>query len=107
MKDLAPHDVVTWLREQAKTFGNMADTIERTFRIASPKMTPNGSLAGSAKAMPSIPQIKHAVSGRAFRPASLAEELNVPVADLLAVLTEENGFSKGDRGWMTLKEDSP
>lgn len=108
-QDLDPHAVVSWLRTQARNFTRAADDIERAFKLGqSTKVGPSGavSVPGHVNELPSVARVKEIVGNRRVRAASLAAEMGVDPERLSAILTPENGFLKGDRGWIYLDDDS-
>lgn len=106
--NLGPQDVVAWLESQAKAFNRAADDIRRAFNMAhSTDLSPNGSVsAGEGLPAPSVEQLRNAVGARNVRVASLAEEMGTTPEAISSLLTEENGFMKGDRGWISLRQES-
>ena len=97
--DLNPQDVVVWMRSQAKKFSDMADEIERTFRLCGQ----NGSLQGAL-----VQRIATLLSDRKARRASqIAQEIQTPERQVRNAVAHSNGaLTMNERGWITCSVDS-
>lgn len=95
-------DVIQWLRRQSTRFAEMADEIELTFGTLvdvgslSPQGSPNGTVEPE--------EVVEFMQGRSMRISTLAKEMNVTQQALSNVMTEDNGFTCGDRGWYSYEE---
>lgn len=98
-RELSPADIVGWFRHQAKVFNEMADAIESTFTVdGRPRDFPP---------TPTASEVRKTLAGKAMRLADLARILKVGPDELKPMLTEENGFVLGERGWIRAKKETP
>jgi hypothetical protein len=98
--DLNPNDVVAWMREQAQRFTEMADHIEKAFKISHsvPHATP-------APSIPLPERIRELLTdGKARRAPHIAKELGVPVRQVQANVQGNRLLKRNERGWITLVE---
>ncbi len=107
--DLTAAEVVVWLRYQARTFANMADTIEATFNLAPAPQPQNATSPVTSSPSPPAPEpentektvqeIKRIMGGRAKRLSDIALAMGRTEQSIEPLLTQANGFIKADRGW--------
>jgi hypothetical protein len=101
MSQLTPKEIASWFRSQARTFDQMADTIEKTF---SGGPMPMSSAVLPLKAPPGIAEVREALSQKARRAADIADEFGVTKAEIERLLTDpESGVEDAGRGWWRLK----
>lgn len=114
MAELTPTQVVSWLREQAAKYTDMANEMERTFGIGRGPATARSPVASPAAMvevktlaveLPAPEHVKSVLGDRKMRAKDLADQLGVPVENLNPILTEEHGFVRGDRGWISVKKE--
>jgi len=107
MKNISTSDVIGWLREQARLFNQMADTIQSTFQVSQGISAVNGQQTLPNLGTITVEKIREAVSQKAMRTATLAAQFSVPEYDVQKVLdSPDSGLKKGKQGWITL-EDKP
>lgn len=88
-------DVVGWLKLQSSRFADMAQEIESTLGGLSPRIQIRSDEPLTPKAV--VAQM----NGRSMRMGSLAKEMGCDESELAAVMTAENGFTRGERAWYT------
>lgn len=88
-------DVVGWLRLQSSRFARMADDIESTLGDSPSRLQIRSDELLTPEAV--VTQM----NGRKMRMGSLAKELGRSESELEAIMTEENGFTRGERAWYT------
>ncbi|MEZ6234939.1 MAG: helix-turn-helix transcriptional regulator [Phycisphaerales bacterium] len=106
MVELNPAQVAAWLRSQAAKYTAMAEQLERDFGGLG-NMPPNAPLSPVAllSPAPSVDRVKRMMGSRKMRQADIAADLGLPPSVLSDVLTEENGFVRGDRGWIWVQQE--
>lgn len=99
--DLNPNDVVTWMREQARRFTEMADQIEKTFKTSHSGATPI-----VAQSLPLSERIRNLLTdGKARRSPGIAKALNVSKAQVEKIVRDNGLLKRNERGWITLVDD--
>lgn len=99
MEDLTSSHVVGWLRLQATAYSEMAARIERDLACVA------SSITGQNKPQIPSPEIVRSVmKNRKMRLRQIADILGLPEGYVRPVVTPDNGFSIGDRGWITVKD---
>lgn len=102
---LSPADIAKWFRHQAKTFNQMADTVETTF-----KASPTAKQDREQPALPTLgtvtPEaVRKAVSKNALRVATLAKMFSVEAHVIEGIVKNpDNGLVVGNKGWIKPKE---
>ncbi|MFH1111274.1 MAG: hypothetical protein V1790_19075 [Planctomycetota bacterium] len=96
--DLNPNDVAAWMRERARVFIDMADEIEKTFKIRHSVPPP--------PPLPSVPLSdrihKLLADGKARRAPGIAKDLGVPPSQVRKVVENNGSLSRNERGWITI-----
>lgn len=95
VEELNTTDVVGWLRLQSSRFARMADEIETTLGDSSSRLQIRSDEPLTAEA------VSVQMNGRSMRIGSLAKEMGRNESELAAVMTAENGFTRGERAWYT------
>ncbi len=92
--------VVGWLREKSTRYAHMADQLEK--EIGSPLSRSTGHAPHSrSNDAPTPEEVKSLMVGRSVRIASLAKHMGLLESVLESVMTEANGFVRGERGWIS------
>lgn len=95
-------EIISWFRNKAEEFNSIADTLERTFAVASafsPQSKPKPALTKQA--------VHERLSEKAARVNNLAEEFGVSERDITAfILDESNGLQMGERGWVRIRQNT-
>ena len=105
---ISPTQVAAWFREQAAKYLSMAETVERDFNLGKSQIGPRPT-TGSYQPLimphvPTVEEVKETIGTRKMRKGAIAEELKINNPALLdSILTEENGFDLGERGWISVK----
>jgi hypothetical protein len=97
-QELSPQDVVRWFRTQAKSFQQMADTVEATFKINSVRFAPDTSLTAIT-----ADHLKEAIKekGKQMRVATLAKQFNVENHVIKSIVQDpKSGLEIGEKGWI-------
>ena len=95
--------VVAWLREKSTIYRDMADQLEKEIGSPLPGSTeqaPRSRLQLRSNDAPTPEEVKSRMAGRSVRIASLAKEMGLLESVLESLMTEANGFVRGERGWI-------
>lgn len=104
MKDLTPGDISEWLRERARTFNQMAESIESTFKFMPSPESVTNPVARNFGAI-GVDMVRRAVSEKAMRVATIAKHFNVPEYEVERIIdSSESGLKRGNKGWITIKD---
>jgi len=101
MKTLTPAEISAWFREQAKTFLFIADTVDKTFsNMPTTPMSKGSTLSETI----SVEAVRELVLEKSMRVATIAKHFGVPQYEVEKIVSPpENGFVKGEQGWITAK----
>jgi len=93
-------DVVKWLREQSRLYASMADAVERD------EQAPSLALLHAASGQITPAMIREVVGKNRMRVGDVAKRFDVSKDKVLRIVGDPgNGFSIGNRGWITLKDE--
>jgi len=96
-------EVCSWLREQARSFERMAADIENTFGTMPNHAAHGARHAATATGADAVAAIKQLMGDGSLRRATITEYLGIEESRLDGILTEENGFVRGSRGWWSVR----
>ena len=96
-QDLAPQDVVAWMRQQAKRFTEMADSIERTFQLNGHQQPFDDQIASRI--------LRVLDDNKARRVNQIAAEIDIAEKDIRRVINDRRAtFDVNERGWVTIAD---
>ena len=107
MNTYTPHEIVTWLRQQATAFTTAADTIDAAYSDSTVALAASvearlqqpAATAGSV----TIEAIRDLLKRKSLRAGDLAKELNVPKVEIDDLIKAPgSGVVSGKNGWLKL-----
>lgn len=93
MNNMSANDLVSALRKKASEFNSIATTLEQNFTsgVVIPEIKNSVSV---------VETIRKYMDKKAYRSVKLAKQFGISREDIEKLLTPQNGFETGEKGWI-------